>query len=45
MPAEALGRRGVASGNEISVLSCICILAGHVNYHIEHLREHYRIGT
>ena len=44
MPTDALERRGVASGNEISVLSCICILAGHVNYHIGQLREHYRIG-
>ncbi|MEO5815620.1 MAG: DinB family protein [Gemmatimonadaceae bacterium] len=44
MPVDALERRGVASGNEINVLSCICILAGHVNYHLGHLREHYRIG-
>jgi hypothetical protein len=45
MPAEALARRGIASGNEISVLACISILAGHVNYHIDHLREHYGIGS
>jgi hypothetical protein len=45
MPAEALVRRGVASGKEITVLACISILAGHVNYHIDHLRDHYGIGS
>lgn len=43
MPVEALERRGVASGNEITALSCFCFLAGHVNYHVQYLREHYRI--
>ena len=45
MPEEALGRRGVASGNEITVLACISLLAGHVNYHIDHLRADYGIGA
>lgn len=44
MPEEALNRRGVASGKEISVLACICNLPGHVNYHIDQLRRVYGVG-
>jgi hypothetical protein len=45
MPAAALERRGIASGNEINVLACISLLAGHVNYHIDHFRKNYGIGS
>jgi hypothetical protein len=45
MPTEALDRRGIASGKEISVLACICNLPGHVSYHIDHLQKHYGVGA
>ena len=41
---EAAGRRGVASGNPVSVRALVYILAGHLNYHIEDLREKYLPG-
>ncbi len=44
MPTEALARRGVASGKEITVLSCVSILVGHLVYHTRQLHEHYGIG-
>lgn len=43
MPAAALQRRGVASGKEITVLACLCIIAGHVHYHIDQLQTHYGV--
>ena len=45
MPEEALARKGVASGKEISVLSCICNIPGHVKYHLDHLQQHYGVGA
>jgi len=45
MPDDGLARRGVASGNEMTALACICNLAGHVIYHIEHFAQHYGIGS
>ena len=45
MPEEALDRRGIANGKEISVLSCICNMPGHVKYHIDHLQKVYGIGA
>ncbi len=41
---EASQRRGVASGTTFSVRSLIYILAGHINYHLEDLREKYLPG-
>lgn len=41
MPAVALARYGVASENRISVLACLCILHGHVQYHIATLERDY----
>lgn len=38
---QASLRRGTASGNPVSVRSLVYILAGHLNYHIEDLREKY----
>jgi hypothetical protein len=41
MPAEAWGRRGVASGNPFTVRALAYIIAGHVEHHIRILRERY----
>ena len=41
---EASRRRGVASGSTFSVCSLVYILAGHINYHLEDLREKYLPG-
>lgn len=41
MPAIALDRRGVASNYEITVLACVSIIAGHLEYHLDHLHTHY----
>lgn len=41
LPARAAERRGIASGNQVTVRALIAILAGHVNYHLEDLREEY----
>jgi hypothetical protein len=41
----ALLRRGVASDVEFSVRATLCILPGHVQYHIEHLRSHSRVPS
>jgi hypothetical protein len=38
---EAARRRGTASGQEVSVRALIYIIAGHVVYHLEDLREKY----
>jgi hypothetical protein len=41
LPAEAWGRRGVASGNPFSVNACAYIIAGHLAHHAEVIREKY----
>ena len=41
LPVDALPRRGVASGNALSVRAALAIATGHVAYHLKHLREHY----
>jgi DinB superfamily len=41
MPAEAWGRRGIASGNPFTVRALAFIIAGHVEHHIRVLRERY----
>jgi DinB superfamily len=41
MPAEAWGRRGVASGNPFTVRAVAFIIAGDVEHHIRILRERY----
>jgi DinB superfamily len=40
----ALERRGIASDVEFSARAAICILPGHVAYHIARLRSDYHIG-
>ncbi len=45
MPTAALSRRGSAGGNDITVLACLCIIPGHVTYHLDQARTHYRSGT
>ena len=44
LTAEQSTRRGVASGNPVSVRAQLYILAGHVNRHVEDLREQYGCG-
>ena len=44
LTAEASERRGVASGMAISVRALLYVLAGHVIYHEEDLREKYLPG-
>jgi len=41
LPAEAWMRKGVASGNPVSVRACAYIVAGHVMHHEAVLREKY----
>ena len=41
---ETSRRRGVASGSTFSVRALVYILAGHINYHLEDLREKYLPG-
>jgi len=41
---EQTQRQGIASGNPFSVRSLVYILAGHVLYHFEDLREKYLPG-
>ena len=41
---EAIDRRGIASGNPVTVRALIYITAGHLNYHLEDLREKYLPG-
>ena len=41
MPAEAWGRRGVASGNPFTVRALAFIIAGHVEHHMRIFREKY----
>lgn len=41
LPAEAWGRRGIASGNPFTVRALAYITAGHVAHHVRILRERY----
>lgn len=41
LPAEAWGRRGVASGNPFTVRALAFITAGHVTHHVTILRNRY----
>lgn len=41
LPEEALGRSGIVSGNPATVRALIHMLAGHVQYHIAHMKAHY----
>ena len=41
LPDEAWARRGVASGNSVTVRALAYIIAGHVLHHVEVLRERY----
>ena len=41
MTEEAMTRRGVANGDEISVRAIAFILAGHVSHHLQVLKERY----
>lgn len=41
---EEINRRGIASGNPISVRALLHILAGHVEHHLESLRTDYHVG-
>lgn len=43
LPAEAWGRRGVASGHEVSVRALASIIAGHELHHRAILRERYGV--
>ncbi|HXV15743.1 MAG TPA: DinB family protein [Gemmatimonadaceae bacterium] len=41
LDAEAMGRRGVANGNEISVRALAFVMAGHVAHHLDIIRTRY----
>jgi hypothetical protein len=41
LPGEAWGRRGVASGNPVTVRALAYIIAGHVSHHLAILQERY----
>lgn len=43
LPAEALTRRGTASGNPVSVRALLYIIAGHERHHFALLRERYGV--
>ena len=45
LPEEVWARRGVASGNPVTVRALAYIIAGHVLHHIEVLRERYLAPT
>ena len=44
LPAEAWSRRGVASGNPVTVRALAYIAAGHADHHASVLRERYLAG-
>lgn len=44
LPADAWGRKGVASERVVSVRALAFITAGHVEHHLRILRERYRLG-
>ena len=41
LPSAALERRGIASEMEFSVLALLCLVPGHVQYHIDRLQTDY----
>jgi hypothetical protein len=41
LPAHALARRGIASDVEFTVLAALCVLPGHVTYHIAQIHDRY----
>lgn len=41
LPADAWNQGGMASGNYLSVPALACILAGHVEHHLQVMRERY----
>ena len=41
LPADAWMRKGVASGNPVTVRALACIAAGHVAHHVAILKERY----
>lgn len=41
MPAAGLERRGIASDRPFSVLALLCVIPGHVQYHMEHFQSDY----
>ncbi len=41
LPSEALARRGIASNMSFSVLALVCIIPGHVAYHVTRLPTDY----
>ena len=43
LPADAWDRRGVASGNPVSVRALLYIAAGHVEHHLKLIREKYLV--
>lgn len=45
LPAEALGRRGVANDGELTVRCFPYILAGHERHHVSVIRERYLPGV
>jgi hypothetical protein len=40
-PADAWDRRGIASGNPVTVRALVFIVAGHLEHHLRILRERY----
>ncbi|MBI5169875.1 MAG: DinB family protein [Candidatus Eisenbacteria bacterium] len=42
--AEAIGRRGTASGHPVTVRSLVAMIAGHELHHVALLRERYGLG-
>ncbi len=45
LPAEALGRRGVANDSELTVRCFPYIMAGHERHHMNVIRERYLSGA
>jgi hypothetical protein len=43
IPESGLSLRGVASGNPLTALAALVMLAGHVQYHIDHLKSDYKL--
>ena len=41
LPVEAWGRRGIASGNPVTVRALAYIAAGHADHHVSILRQRY----
>jgi hypothetical protein len=40
---QILGRRGIASGSEVSVRALLYILAGHLRHHLRVLEDRYLV--